>query len=184
MARTASDFSMNPFPMLARYNSWANRRLYAAAAALTDADYRAERGAFFGSVHATLNHLLVIDRIWFRRMTGEGPTYQRLDLILHEQVAELRAERVGEDGRIVNWVDTLDDARLGGLFTYRTIASPSEITQPLAPALLHVFNHQTHHRGQVHAMLTAIGGRDAAPPLDLVLFQRESGMGIRAATAI
>jgi uncharacterized damage-inducible protein DinB len=63
------------FAMLARYNEWANRRLCARAAALSDADYRADRGAFFGSVHATLNHLLATDRIWMRRFTGQGPTY-------------------------------------------------------------------------------------------------------------
>ena len=172
---------MNQFPMLARYNSWTNQRVYAAAAALPDAEYRGERGAFFGSVHATLNHVLVGDRIWLRRMTGEGPTYERLDLILQEQLGALRSAREAEDERIVKWVDQLDDAKLGGLFSYRTITQPTEITQPLAPALVHFFNHQTHHRGQVHAMLTAIGGRQAAPSLDLILFQRETGMGIAAA---
>ena len=75
-------------------------------------------------------------------------------------------------------VDALDDAKLRRHFHYRTITSPSDITQPLAPALAHFFNHQTHHRGQLHALLTAIGGRDAAPILDLILFQRETGIGI------
>ena len=171
---------MKLFPMLARYNSWANRRVYAAAAALPDAEYRAERGAFFGSIHATLNHILVGDRIWLRRMTGEGPTYQRLDAILHERLGELRAARETEDARIETWVDTLDDAKLRSLFSYRTIASPADVTQPLAPTLIHFFNHQTHHRGQVHAMLTASSGRDAAPSLDLILFQRETGIGLAA----
>ena len=168
------------FPMLARYNDWANRRLYARAAALPDADYRADRGAFFGSVHATLNHLLVTDRIWLNRFTGEGPTYPRLDLILHESLEELRSAREAEDQRIVTWVDRLDDGRLAGAFTYRTIVDPREVTQPLAPALAHFFNHQTHHRGQAHALMTAIGGPDAAPVLDLILFQRETGIGISA----
>ena len=76
------------------------------------------------------------------------------------------------------WVDALDDEKLAATFTYRTITSPSDITQPLAPALAHFFNHQTHHRGQLHGLLTAIGGRDAAPILDLILFQRETGIGI------
>ncbi len=81
----------SPFPMLAAYNAWANRRLYDAAAALPDADYRADRGAFFKSVHGTLNHLLVADRIWMRRFTGEGEHPNRLDAILFEDVSELRA---------------------------------------------------------------------------------------------
>jgi uncharacterized damage-inducible protein DinB len=166
------------FAMLARYNGWANRRLYDAAAKLPDADYRAERGAFFGSVHRTLNHLLVTDRIWMRRLSGEGPTYTALDIVLHEELASLRSERESEDQRIVGFVDGLDDTALAGSVTYRTITAPQEITQPLGPALLHLFNHQTHHRGQAHALLSGIGGRDAAPSLDLILFQRESGLGV------
>lgn len=166
--------------MLAGYNEWANRHLYASAAELSDADYRSERGAFFGSVHRTLSHLLVSDRIWMRRFTGEGPTYPALDALACDTFEELRSERVAEDGRIVAWVEGLDEATLAARFTYRTIASPADVTQPMAPALIHFFNHQTHHRGQVHAMLTAIGGRDAAPSLDLILFQRETGIGISA----
>jgi uncharacterized damage-inducible protein DinB len=168
------------FAMVARYNEWANGRVYACAAGLADVDYRADRGAFFGSVHGTLNHLLVADRIWMRRFTGEGPTYDRLDLVLHEDFPSLRAEREAEDARIVRWVDGLDGERLAGAFTYRTIVNPRELTQPLAPALAHVFNHQTHHRGQVHTLMTAIGGRDAAPELDLIHFQRETGIGLSA----
>jgi uncharacterized damage-inducible protein DinB len=168
------------FVMLAAYNAWANRRLYASAAALSDADYRADRGAFFGSVNGTLNHLLVADRIWMNRFTGEGPTYARLDLLLHEDLRELEDARLAEDERIVRWVDGLDSARLAGTFTYTTIVNPRRLTQPLAPALAHVFNHQTHHRGQVHALLTAIGGRAAAPEMDLIYFQRETGIGLAA----
>lgn len=168
------------FAMLARYNEWANRRLYHAAAQVSDADYHADRGAFFGSVHGTLNHLLVADRIWLQRFTGQGPTYQRLDTILHEDLASLRQAREAEDGRILSFVEALDAEKLAGSFTYRTIVNPKEVKQPLAPALAHVFNHQTHHRGQVHALLTAIGGRDAAPSLDLIYFQRETGIGLAA----
>jgi uncharacterized damage-inducible protein DinB len=166
------------FSMFARYNEWANRRLYAAAAALSDQDYRLERGAFFGSVHRTLNHLLVADRIWMRRLSGEGQTYTALDVVPYNDLASLRSEREVEDRRIVGFIDSLDDGRLAASVTYRTITSPQEITQPLAPALLHLFNHQTHHRGQAHALMTGLGGRDAAPSLDLILFQRESGMGL------
>ncbi len=168
------------FTMFARYNAWANQRLYAAAAALSDAAYRANGGAFFGSVHGTLNHILVGDRIWMRRFTGEGPTYTDLDAVPCGDLATLRTEREAEDARISAWVDGLDDERLAGTLSYRTIVNPQEITQPLAPALAHFFNHQTHHRGQVHALLTGIGGRAAAPSLDMIIFQRETGIGINA----
>lgn len=167
---------INPFPMLAGYNAWANRRLYAAVSDLPDAQYRADTGLFFGSLHGTLNHLLATDRIWMKRFTGEGDAPDRLDAILHEDFAGLRAARESEDRRITEWVGSLDADALAGLFSYRRVTSPEIFTQPLAPALLHVFNHQTHHRGQCHAGLTRLVGR--TPELDLLFFQRESGMGI------
>ena len=166
------------FVMFAGYNSCANRRLYAAANALPDADYRAPRGAFFGSLHGTLNHLVVADRIWMRRFTGEGPVQKRLDEILFDDLDALTAAREAEDERIVRYVEGLSEAGLAATFSYRTIASPQDITQPLAPALAHFFNHQTHHRGQAHAILSAIAGNDAAPSLDLILYQRETGIGL------
>jgi uncharacterized damage-inducible protein DinB len=162
--------------MLAAYNSWANRRLYDAAAALPDADYRADRGAFFKSVHGTLNHLLVADRIWMRRFTGEGDHPSRLDAILFDDVAELRRAREAEDGRIAAYVGGLSDEDLAGMLRYRTISNPRDIAQPLAPALMHFFNHQTHHRGQVHCLLTGLAGD--APSLDLLAYQRETGAGL------
>ncbi|MBB5751472.1 DinB family protein [Prosthecomicrobium pneumaticum] len=168
----------NPFVMLAGYNAWANRRLYAAAGALDDADYRADRGAFFGSLHGTLSHLLVTDRIWMRRFTGDGPLHLTLDEQPYSALAALAEARFAEDARILAFAEGLDATRLAGLFTYRTVTNPRDITQPLAPALFHLFNHQTHHRGQAHAVLTAIGGRDAAPSLDLLAYQRETGIGM------
>jgi uncharacterized damage-inducible protein DinB len=161
--------------MFARYNTWANERLYAAAAALSDATYRADRGAFFKSVHGTLNHLLVADRIWMHRFTGTGTAPDRLDALLFDEFAPLREARRGEDARIERYVDTLTDSDLAGRFTYRTITNPRRIEQELSPALDHFFNHQTHHRGQVHCLLTAITG--TAPSLDLIMFQRETGLG-------
>ena len=147
------------FAMLAGYNAWANERIYAAAENLPDADYRADRGAFFKSVHGTLNHLLVADRIWMRRFTGEGDAPSRLDAILFERLDELRAARRAEDERIVRYVEALSEEALAGRIRYRTITNPMDIEQPLGPALIHVFNHQTHHRGQVHCMLTQAGAK-------------------------
>lgn len=168
---------MHHFHLLAAYNAWANERIYDAAQRLSDADYRADRGAFFKSVHGTLNHLLAADRIWMRRFTGEGEAPTRLDAILFEDLAQLRAARRAEDRRILDYVIGPDDARLAGLIRYRTITNPSDFEQPLAPALIHFFNHQTHHRGQVHALLTAMAGE--APSLDIILFQRETGTGLQ-----
>lgn len=162
------------YRMFGRYNAWANGRLYDAAARLTSEQYRADRGAFFKSVHGTFNHLLVTDRIWMQRFTGEGDAPDRLDAILFETLGELRAAREAEDRRITSFVDGLDEARIEGTIKYRRVSSPEEIEQRLAPALAHWFNHQTHHRGQIHALLTGIAGQ--APELDLLYFQRLSAM--------
>jgi uncharacterized damage-inducible protein DinB len=164
------------FAMMAGYNAWCNERLYEVAAQLPDADYRADRGAFFKSVHGTLNHLLVADRIWMKRFTGEGEAPSRLDAILFEAFPELRAARRTEDERIVAYTGNLSEAALAGQIRYHTIVNRTEIQQPLTPALVHFFNHQTHHRGQVHCLLTGFGL--AAPSLDLILFQRETGIGL------
>jgi uncharacterized damage-inducible protein DinB len=165
------------FAMLAAYNAWCNRRLYDAAAALADADYHADRGAFFKSLHGTLNHILVADRIWMKRFTGEGEAPGRLDAILFDALPALRQAREAEDERIVRYVERLSEADLTGLIRYRTITRPEPVEQPLAPALLHVFNHQTHHRGQAHCILTGFG-LDALS-FDLVLFERETGTGLQ-----
>jgi len=158
------------YTSFAGYNAWANRRMYEAAAALTDAEYRADQRAFFRSMHGTLNHLLATDRIWMQRFTGEGTAPDRLDAILHERLAELRAAREAEDRRIVDWVASLDDARLAGVIRYRRVSTPEAFVQPLMPALDHWFNHQTHHRGQAHMILTTLGKK--APELDLLYYQR------------
>jgi uncharacterized damage-inducible protein DinB len=163
--------------MFADYNAWCNERLYAAAATLSDADYRADRGAFFKSVHGTLNHLLAGDRIWMRRFTGVGDVPPSLDAILFDDLASLKAARVSQDTLIRRYVARLSDNDLNGVLTYRTVVNPQTIEQTLAPALDHFFNHQTHHRGQAHALLSAILGNAATPSFDLIIFQRQTGQG-------
>jgi uncharacterized damage-inducible protein DinB len=158
------------YKMFAAYNGWANRRLYDAAAALTDAQCREDRGAFFKSMHGTLNHLLTTDRIWMQRFTGQGEAPDRLDAILFDQLVDLRAAREAEDERIIRYVDDLDEARLHGVIRYRRVSTPEPQEQELAPALAHLFNHQTHHRGQAHTLLTILTGQ--APELDLLFYQR------------
>lgn len=165
------------YKMFAGYNAWANERIYNAAAKLSAEDYRADRGAFFKSMHGTLNHILVADRIWMKRFTGQGDAPAKLDVILHEDLANLRAARDREDARIEAYVGQLTEDELASTFSYVTITNPKTVTQPLSPALDHLFNHQTHHRGQAHAILTGLRGRDFAPSLDLILYQRETGAG-------
>ncbi|PDT05176.1 damage-inducible protein DinB [Rhizobium chutanense] len=161
------------YRMFAAYNRWANARVYAAAAELSDAEFRSDRGAFFGSLHRTLNHLLVADRIWMKRFTGTGEAPATLDAILFETLDALTAARQAEDERIIAWTGTLDEPTLAADFTYVPVTQPIEITQPLAPALAHLFNHQTHHRGQCHMTLTALG--KPSLQLDLIYFLRGEG---------
>src|SRR5258708_25685778 len=164
------------FQMLATYNRWANERFYDATANLQDADYRRDRGAFFGSIHGTLNHILIGDRIWMHVLTGEGEKPQALDLILYDDLGALRRARRAEDARIAGYIAGLTEHDLAGTVRYRTLRSPADIEQQVAPLLLHVFNHQTHHRGQAHCLLTPFTAE--APSLDLVVFQRETGVSL------
>jgi len=107
------------FAAFARYNRWANRRVYDAVSALPDADYRADRGAFFGLIHRTLNHLLVADRAWLKRITGEGDPQVPLDTILFDAFPALHSAREKEDGRIIAVVDGMDDGRFAAVLTHR-----------------------------------------------------------------
>jgi uncharacterized damage-inducible protein DinB len=165
------------YRMFAGYNTWCNERLYDAAAAVPDADYRAGRGAFFTSLHGTLNHLLVGDLIWMKRFTGEGELPKSLDTILFEDFTDLRTTRRAMDASISRYIDGLSEADLARTTRYRTFSKPADIEQVLAPALDHFFNHQTHHRGQAHALLTSMSGNERTPSFDLIIYQRETGQG-------
>jgi uncharacterized damage-inducible protein DinB len=156
--------------MFAAYNQWANNRIYGAAADLDEEEFNRDTGAFFGSMMGTLNHVLTADRIWMKRFTGEGDAPAKLDAILHKALPGLTVAREAEDRRIVDWVETLDDKALSGRFTYMTATDMRTISQRLSPALDHFFNHQTHHRGQAHMILTVLGRPSVA--LDLSYFQR------------
>lgn len=158
------------FAMMATYNSWANRIVFDAAAELPAQDLERDMGAFFRSVLGTLNHVLVADRIWMRRFTGQGEAPSQLDTILFPALGALRVARAAEDERITIWIEDLSSEALAGRFSYMTVTNLRTVSQRLAPALSHFFNHQTHHRGQVHAMLTALGR--PSPVLDLLYFQR------------
>ena len=164
---------LDHFAMMADYNAWANAKLYQAASELDEADLNADRGAFFGSLFGTLSHLLVTDRIWMHRFTGEGPTHKTLTEQPYSTLAELDAARRSEDDRIIAWVQGLTSDDIERVFTYSPISVPGAISQRLAPTLSHVFNHQTHHRGQAHMTLTALGRPSLS--LDLIYYLRSDG---------
>jgi uncharacterized damage-inducible protein DinB len=158
------------FDQLAAYNRWANARLYEAALALAEEAYRRPTAVFFGSLHGTLNHLLLTDRIWLKRLTGEGEHPARLDAILYEDRQALAEARIAEDLRLIRVVGGYGETDLAAAMTYRNMSGKA-FTQPLAEVLMHLFNHQTHHRGQAHACLSILTGGEP-PSLDLIAFQR------------
>jgi uncharacterized damage-inducible protein DinB len=157
------------FDELATYNRWANERLYDEAAKLPDEARKRPIGLFFSSLHGTLNHLLVTDYIWLRRMTGEGPQPERLNQILYDDFNELRVAREAENDRIFDFVTGLGPRDYDRVLEYRN-STGKLFQQQLASALTHLFNHQTHHRGQAHMILTGLPGK--APELDLLYYQR------------
>lgn len=163
------------FEMFAAYNRWANGVLYAAARELREDELNRNQGAFFGSLIGTLNHLLAADRIWMKRFIGSGDAPNALNAILHADLGSLEAARQTEDNRIVEWIGGLTEETLAAKFSYKSITNPAAVTQRLGTALSHFFNHQTHHRGQCHAILTSLG--QPSLTLDLVWFQRTQENG-------
>ena len=155
---------IDTFRMLARYNALANRRLYAACARLDEAELMRQRPAFFKSIHGTLNHILLGDRIWLDRFAGREVPSTGLDAVLYADFAALRAAREAEDERIERFAAGLTDAFLAGTIRYVNNEG-REMEDPVDLLVMHLFNHQTHHRGQVHDMLSQT---TVAPPvLDL-----------------
>jgi uncharacterized damage-inducible protein DinB len=162
--------SVEQFKQMAAYNKWANARLYAAALDISEQSYRLRIGVFFGGLHGTLNHLLLTDRLWLKRLTGEGDHPNRLDAILYEDRTELARARTVEDERLIRVIESYDEPALKALHSYKTMSGMPQ-SQILGEILLHLFNHQTHHRGQAHACLSILTGGEP-PSLDLLAFQR------------
>jgi uncharacterized damage-inducible protein DinB len=152
------------FQILASYNRIANERLFEKCSALSDSEYRMNRAGSFGSIHALLNHVLLGDRIWMSRFEGGGPSTPPLNTVLYEDFSQLRDARVAEDARIEWFFVNLGFNFAGQSFAYINNQGKSYVES--APvAFSHFFNHQTHHRGQVHVMLSQT---PVAPPsLDL-----------------
>jgi uncharacterized damage-inducible protein DinB len=155
---------------MARYNRWQNENLYGVANTLSDAERRRDRGAFFGSIHATLNHLLWADRVWMSRLAAtpgtEGGIPQSVSL--YADWNDLKRERAAFDTVVLDWADRLDTASLAGELTWYSGARKAEVRKPKWLLVTHMFNHQTHHRGQVHCMLTQAGGKPGDTDLPLM----------------
>ncbi len=145
--------------LMARYNRWQNESLYGAAETLSDEARKENRGAFFRSIHETLCHILWADKIWMSRFSDypapEGGIPS--SMALHVDWAPLCTDRRETDEAIIDWAAGLSPADIDGDFSWYSGAMGAELSRPRGLLYAHMFNHQTHHRGQVHAMLTAVG---------------------------
>ena len=156
---------------MAAYNTEMNRRVFAAAGRLSDAERRLPRGAFWGSIHGTLCHLLWGDQAWMSRFDGLPPPSATIKQSagMVEDFAELSRLRSEADGKIEAWAARVDDAWLAEDLVWFSQAAQKELRMPRGLLVTHFFNHQTHHRGQAHAMITAAGEATGDTDLFLVI---------------
>ena len=156
------------FTQLARYNVWATHRLLNAVAEVPDVDYRRDVGLFFQSIHGTLNHLLVGEhQLWFMRFAEGTSPRMALDAELEPDRAQLAARLLEGAQRWESLIASFTPARWAGTLDYTTMRG-TNASLPFAATLAHVFNHGTHHRGQITAALTALG--QPCPELDFVYY--------------
>jgi uncharacterized damage-inducible protein DinB len=163
------DGLLDNYRFLARYNRWFNQRLYTACETLTDADRKRDRGAFFGSIHHTLTHLVLADKMWLQRFAAQDTAFADLAPALlalpdgsdytsnaYPDWLELKGEREALDTTMEAWLADMPPSFLQGTLRYiNTKGVPR--AHPTWQALTHFFNHQTHHRGQVTTLLMQAG---------------------------
>ena len=169
---------------MARYNRWMNAKVYTAAGGLEDDERKRDVGAFFKSIHGTLNHLLVGDSVWLSRLTGVrapagfmAPGIQALDQELHADFDALRQARAQTDAAIDAWASTVTGEVLGGEMRYARRGQ--ERVHPLWWAAMQMFNHGTHHRGQLTTLLFQANKDPGATDLLAMLLEEEAQAGSR-----
>lgn len=148
--------------LMAKYNAWQNDSLFGAAASLSDAERKLDRGAFFASIHGTLNHLLWGDQTWMSRFDGTSPPGVKggqASADYYEHWDDLLRERQAFDSVILGWAERVSQSWLDEDLKWYSGAAGRELAKPKWLLVTHFFNHQTHHRGQVHAMLTRVGAK-------------------------
>ncbi|HUL09359.1 MAG TPA: DinB family protein [Candidatus Acidoferrum sp.] len=158
---------------MARFNAWVNERLYGCVAQLDETKYRADYGLFFGSIHATLNHLLVVDRLWTGRVQGIDRGIRSLDQILYDDLPALQAARRQEDADLIGLMDRLTDTELQSYKRYSSADRSKHMETRVWDMLTGMFNHQTHHRGQIYAVLLQQGMK--LPDIDVIYYLIETG---------
>lgn len=145
------------FQRLSQYNCWMNEQLFDLCNSIPDPVRKENRGAFFGSIHGTLNHILLADKLWLGRFLNQPLEYTSLDQELFAEFEPLRQERQKTDKEIIAWVDSLSEEQLAAPLRFTSAVKRRECVFPLWHAATHFFNHQTHHRGQVTTLLSQCG---------------------------
>ena len=145
------------YSLMADYNAWMNRKLYDAAAGLPDGERKRDLGAFFKSLHGTLDHILYTDLMFLARFTGSAMPEGEFGAELHGDFDALRAERETIDARILDWIAGLDRGWLDEALTFTSMIDGETRTLPRWAMVTQMFNHQTHHRGQATTLLKQLG---------------------------
>jgi uncharacterized damage-inducible protein DinB len=154
---------------MALYNRWQNENLYGAADGLSDEERHRERGAFFGSIHRTMCHLLWADQTWMSRFRATPPPVPLAELIVqHRNWTSLKSRRSDFDAEIVGWSEATTSDWLAGTHTHFSPSLGREMSASRWLLVSHFFNHQTHHRGQIHCMLTQAGRKPADTDLPMM----------------
>ena len=146
------------------FNKWTNEKIITSCKKLTETEYKKDRGAFFSSIHGTLNHLLVVDRAFVGYIEEKNHGLKSLDQILYENLFQLEEARIKEDKRLVDLINNLSEESMHKEITYQGFDSGKQ-TYTINLILMTLFNHQTHHRGQVHNMLSQAGVKP--PQIDI-----------------
>lgn len=160
--------------MMARYNAWENKQLMDILNEMPVSELLLDRGAFFGSIMGTVNHLLWGDMLWLSRFDPTTPPPQCTPgdaITMYSTFAAWQAQRMSTDVLITRWADGVKPEALNGDMDWYSGAMKQDFSRPISTCIIHFFNHQTHHRGQVHAMLTATG--QDAPVSDLIFMPKD-----------
>ncbi len=166
------------YSLMADYNVWMNRKLYEAAAGLPDEARKRDLGAFFKSLHGTLDHILYVDLMFLGRFTGLAMPEGDFGSEFHGDFGDLRAEREATDARILDWITNLDRAWLAEALTFTSRIDGKTRTLPRRVMVTQMFNHQTHHRGQATTLLKQLGidpGITDIPWLPALYFEAGTG---------
>ena len=152
------------FQLLANFNKWTNEKIISSCKKLTETEYKKDRGAFFSSIHGTLNHSLVVDRAYIFHIEGKDHGLKSLDQILYENLFQLEEARIKEDKRLIDLINNLSEESIHKEITYNGFET-GKTTYTISTILITLFNHQTHHRGQIHNMLSQ--ARIKPPQIDI-----------------